>query len=166
MTVWVGVVAALVGAIVGGGIAVLNSSLHWREQRSRERKRLLLSKLEELHEVLSQFKEAYRAPLHERILSTHDVDTMEHMKSLSQVPIERLRMLVGFYASTIMDHLDRLEGAQRNFSRILIKSVRLEQGDQLARKEALTGLFAEERKVRRACTDMQTEVIRLSKQCL
>jgi hypothetical protein len=164
---WVGVIAALTGAIVGGGIATVISCLQLREQRLRERNKLILSKLEEIHEVLSQFREAYRGSIHERLLTAHDAAEPNQIeKSLSKVPIEKLQMLVGFYAPELKDYLHLVENARKQYGGVLIKSMGLQRRDESARKEALGALFGAEGDVSKACIDMQVEAIELSKKYL
>src|SRR5215213_3707706 len=155
MTTWIGVVAALVGAIVGGGIAFFNSQLQLREQRLREKKKLLLSKLEELHEVLSQFRESYRGSIHERLLTAAGAEKVAG--NLPKVPIEKLQMLVGFYAPELAEHLRKIEGARKDYGSVLMKTVGLERQNESAKKEALGALFAVEGNVSKSCIDMQAE---------
>src|SRR5205823_3509102 len=100
MNTWIAIVAALAGAIVGGGIAFLNSFFQLRHQRVRERNRLLLSKLEEIHRVLSQFRDAYKDSMHERLLTAAGASKAEPP---TKVPMETLQMLVGFYAPQLTD---------------------------------------------------------------
>jgi len=87
---WIGVIAALVGAIVGGGIAALISYLQTRTQRARETKKLLLSKLEETHEALSRLRFAYKKSLSERFATVAGIKR----EMSGPPPIERLQMAI------------------------------------------------------------------------
>jgi hypothetical protein len=163
MNAWLGIV----GAIVGGGIAFIISRLQLREQRIRERNKLILSRLEEIHEVLSQFMEAYKASILERISTIQDADAQQRAnEGMSKVPIEKLQMLIGFYAPELLPYLQKVEQAKKDYGSAFIKSVGLEDRDEIAQKETIGVLFAEEGKVRRACIEMQAEVIKLSKKYL
>jgi hypothetical protein len=161
---WIGVVGALAEAIVGGSIAFLNSRLQLREQRKRERNKLLLSKLEEIHEVLSQFRESYKGSIRERLLTAHDTEKTE--EDVPKVPLEKLKLLVGFYAPELAEYLRRVESARKNYGGVFIKSVGLERWSESAKKDALGALFAAEGDVSKVCIDMQAEVIKLSKKYL
>lgn len=163
----VGVIAALAGAIVGGSIAFLNSRLQLREQRKRERNKLILSKLEEIHQALSQFRDSYNAQSLDRILTTQNVETPQQVKEgTAKVPIERLQMLIGFYAPELSDHLKMLEQSRKEYGDVLIKTVGLERKNEIAKRETLGALTTEWRKVEKTCVDMQAEVIRMSKKYL
>jgi hypothetical protein len=75
MTVWVGVIAALSGALVSGGLLLLNARLQFKQQVARERHKLLLSKLEELHEVIARVRRSYESSTVERINAYLNVET-------------------------------------------------------------------------------------------
>jgi hypothetical protein len=167
MNVWIGVVAALVGAIVGGSIAIINTRFQLREQRLREKNKLFLSKMEEIHEALSQFKDAYKAAFGERLLTAYDANTPEkNEKNLPKVPIEKIQMLVGFYAPELKTHLSNLEEAKKSYGKMLIESLGLERRVDLDKRESLSAMLAVEGKINAVCTDMQIEVIKLSKEYL
>ncbi|HEY9286250.1 MAG TPA: hypothetical protein VIP46_22555 [Pyrinomonadaceae bacterium] len=161
---WIGVIGALAGAIVGGSIALLNSRLQLREQRKRERNKLLLSKMEELHEVLSQFRECYRGSIRERLLTAHGLEKIE--EDMSKVPFEKLKMLVGFYVPELAEHLRKVMDARKSYGGVLIKSIGLERQGEPAMKNALAALFVAEGEVSKSCRDMQEEVVKLSKKYL
>jgi uncharacterized protein (DUF697 family) len=158
---WIGVIGALVGAIIGGTIAFLNSFLQLREQRKRERNKLILSKLEETHEVLSKLREAYKWVIHERISKLYGKNIDQE---LQKVPIERLKMLVGFYAPSLTDQLNMLEISQKVFGDALVESV--VATTSLNSKEALSNLFERESGINKICVDMQTEIVLISKNYL
>jgi iron-sulfur cluster repair protein YtfE (RIC family) len=132
---WIGVIGALAGAIVGGSIALINLRLQLREQRKRERNKLFLSKLEEIHKVLSKFRECYRGSIRERLLTAHGLEKIE--EDASQVPIEKLKMLVGFYAPELAEHLRKVGDARKNYSGVLIKSIGVERLNDAAKKMRL-----------------------------
>ncbi|MDQ4121662.1 MAG: hypothetical protein M3209_09480 [Acidobacteriota bacterium] len=164
MSSWIGVIAAIVGAIVGGGIAIINTRFQLREQRLRERNKLFLSKLEEIHEVLSQFKESYKSSIHERLLTAHGTENAE--AEWVKVPNEKLSMLVNFYATELTEHLNNVKQAQRDYSDILMKSVGFQHRSISTRKDTLNELFFAEEKIKQVCSKMQTEVVKSSKKYL
>lgn len=159
---WIGVIAALVGAIVGGSIAALISYLQTRTQRARETKKLLLSKLEETHEALSRLRFAYKKSLSERFATV--AGTKREMSG--PPPIERLQMLVGFYAPELAPYLEKIEAARTSYGDAAAQTVSLDRDDEPTQKQKLGLLVAAEQKTSAACTEMQNEVIRLSKNYL
>lgn len=56
MTPWIGIIGTLLGAALGGWFALANSRIREKSETSRERRRLLLSKLEELFVLLEKYK--------------------------------------------------------------------------------------------------------------
>jgi len=161
-TGWIGIIAALVGAMVGGGIAALVSYLQTRAQRARETKKLLLSKHEEIHEVVSQVRYAYKNSLRKTFAAVANATR----EMSGAVPIERLQMLVGFYAPELSSYLEKLEAAQTSYGEAIAKTLRIETDAESIQKQKLGVLVAAEQKISAACTEMQSEVIRLSKNYL
>jgi hypothetical protein len=138
----IGVIAALVGAIVGGGIAALVSYLQTRNQKARETKKLLLSKPEEIHEVLSQLRYVYKDSVYKSFAAVAN----GRRETSVAPPIERLEMLVGFYATELSPYLEGLEGARTAYEEAIAKTLRIERDAESTQKEKLGALVAAEEK--------------------
>jgi len=103
---WVGVIGALTGAIVGGGIAFLVSGRQIKHQRALERERRNLAHFENIHKLLS--KVAHQAG----VMSTQVIGVLGYgtkMKTDGEMfPIDELRMLVDFYAPTLRPEIEQI----------------------------------------------------------
>ena len=97
MNAWVGFIGMVVGTLLGGGIAWFNSRFQLRHQTEQDRKKFVLSKLEEIHELLSDYKRSYQM-LTAEMLKRFASEDFAELPELQAIPSEKLKMLVGFYA--------------------------------------------------------------------
>jgi hypothetical protein len=95
MNGWLGIIGVIIGALLGGGIAWFNSKFQLRHQAEMDRKKFLLSKLEEIHELLSDYKHSYQMLTAEMLRRFASEDFAEPPE-LQAIPSEKLKMLVGF----------------------------------------------------------------------
>jgi hypothetical protein len=127
-------------------------------QKDRERQKLLLEKLEELHEIISQLRQAYG----DLFLMTID-EKGSMIKERISVPTEKLQMLVGFYAPSLSVRLENVEMYRAEYDRVLFDWVHAQNQDDKTKKSALAVTSMWKQRLDQACTEMQTEVIALSK---
>src|SRR5437667_9789405 len=97
MNAWIGIIGTVIGTFLGGGLTWLNSKFQMRSQTEKDRKRLMLQKMEEIHELLSDYKHSYKM-LTAEMLKRYASEELDEFPELPAIPSERLRMLVGFYA--------------------------------------------------------------------
>jgi hypothetical protein len=107
MNAWVGIISTIVGAFLACGAAWLNSRSQLRHQAERDRKKLILEKLEEIHELLSTYKQSYNM-LTAACMRAHESGQVEFAE-FEPIPSERLKMLVGFYAPGLERSLKNIE---------------------------------------------------------
>lgn len=163
MTVWIGVIGTILGTLVGGGLALLNTHLQFRHQVRRERQKLLLSKLEELHVVLSAFRKSYKTSTVDQVQKSLGADPSRRTEDEISVPIERLQLLVSFYTPELTALLQQIEKCRKEYETPLLKSVLSSKEGEATKKQNRNALFVEQKKLDKACADMQAEVVRLSK---
>ena len=99
---WAGVVASLGGAVVGAVIAFVVSTRQSSHQRKIEREKRLLEKFEQLHTLLSKVATEAAlcaATIIHRVSSNQEIDPAAISGEAS---IDQLRMLVEFYAPTLV----------------------------------------------------------------
>jgi len=110
VAVWIGIIGTLCGALVGGGLALLNARLQFNQQVHRERQKLLLSKLEELHEVITKVQDSYEDFTLKTISNCLQIETPPKLKdAIGKAPIERVRLLVSIYAPELTGFVSELE---------------------------------------------------------
>jgi hypothetical protein len=162
MSPWITVFSTVVGVLLGGGLAWFNSRFQLRYQENRDRKKLILSKLEELYEVISQFRLAYRALSKDHMTNLPAGEPMGEI-DVPPLPTERLQMLVGIYAPELGTHLELVLKSRENYGFVFMRRVGLERQSETAIKQFISDALAEEQHVIRACEAMQKEIVALSK---
>lgn len=161
MNAWIGIIGTVIGTFIGGGAAWLNSRFQLRHQTERDRKTFMLQKLEEIHQLLSQYKHSYKM-LTAEFLRTF-ASGQQEFGDLEPIPSERLKMLIGFYAPDLATHLKKVEEQGEGFGELIGKHVLLGESDQSAQKKSLGFLLMQSGEIGRACEEMQQEVIQLAK---
>ena len=176
---WTKDLLPLIGVVVGAALGWLTSRYQLRYQESRDRKRLVLEKLEELHELLSKYSFG--------LFSTMQQNAMNHLEAVSIKVIprrmmpkrpesdveivsnDRLRALVGFYAPDLKQDLEELERVGGDFCEMMIKSEAgrvLEMLDEeVSQDKKIDGktLSQQFERVFESCESMQRRVVDLSK---
>ncbi|SRR5258708_13828323 len=120
MDPWLPLIAGLVGTVLGGGIAYLNSSLQWKRQRTTERNRFLLGKLEEICKVVIEIEVRLRGVSSETALRLSDGGQTRIAKETADaIPLEEMHMLVSLYFESLVPHAKAVvEGRERVGSRL------------------------------------------------
>ena len=163
MSIWVIVAATLLGTVLGGIVGIINTRMQAGLQINRDRQKLILGKLEELHEVLSQFRRGY-GDLSYLAASNAGVEAL--MKQRSAIPKERLQMLVGFYAPDLSDELRRIGARSREYDAALSRFSELAGAEGEKREDLIAEAVELKRQLDQACLGMQSGVIALSRNYL
>ncbi|MDX6577085.1 MAG: hypothetical protein QOE96_3038 [Blastocatellia bacterium] len=166
MAVWVGVIAALGGVLIGGGLALLNGRLQFKQQVHRERQKLLLSKLEELYDLIGQVRRSYEASALERVNSYLNIETPAEVRSAIPTPIERVQLLVSFYAPELAQDLFEFDKFRMTYGEVIGNAILQSKSDTKSQQKALANLQVESQKIDEACRTLQARVVALSKNYL
>jgi hypothetical protein len=113
---WVGLIGAFAGALIVGISHFLSARSQFKWDKAWERKTLLRSKLEELFTAVGNLRESY-IDIYAGCVARQPSQRIEVPK---EFPVERLRMLVGFYAPEVRSFLPRLDEAKREFGEALL----------------------------------------------
>jgi hypothetical protein len=163
MNTWIAVIGTLLGATIGGGIAFLNSYFQLQTQLKRDRQRVLLSRLEEIYELLWRIRKAYTLSSLEMVGKLSGTELADKLEADTVVPIERLELLIGFYAPTLFDLLQKLEEHRNTFGELVLKSILWDKRDANVRTQIMQSLGPELQNLGNLCVQMQKEVLLLSK---
>jgi len=119
MNAWIGIIGTIIGAFLAGGAAWLNSRFQLRHQSERDRKKFIFQKLEEIHELLSAYKQSYKLLTAEslRVYASGQAEFAE----TEPIPSERLKMLVGFYAPVLERSLKNIEDQAESYGDLIGK---------------------------------------------
>jgi hypothetical protein len=104
MTAWIGIIGTVIGAIVGGGLTLLNAHLQTRRQAQQDRRKLILSKLEELYEAISHFRFMHHELFLQLMTEGPNAGGKVEARERRGLLIDRILMLVGFYAPELSKH--------------------------------------------------------------
>jgi hypothetical protein len=117
----VGVAGTLLGGLVGGLLTHWNSTALARLQMRWQQVRLRQEKLEEIAALLDQIDQHFKKLMGEVILKVEN-DTPFELNG-ERIPFERLRILMEFYAPTMIDEWPRLEKERELFSTVLVDAI-------------------------------------------
>lgn len=164
MNAWIGIIGIVIGTILGGGIAWFNARFQLSHQAERDKKKFVLSKLEEIHELLSDYKHSYQM-LTAEMLKRFASEDFAELPELQAIPSEKLKMLVGFYAPELSASFIIVEETGQAYGE-LIGNHLLGNTGRKEQKKSLGSLLFQSGKIGEACDEMQQEVIHLSKRYL
>lgn len=121
MDTWISVIAALLGTALGGGIGFLGTFMLKRREESVTRKKLLLTKLEEIYETAIKIEVfmgwAWAVAVHE---ATHQERVPR--EDQERVPLERLRMLAELYFPSLVPAVNNIESTHHNLGPFMVEA--------------------------------------------
>lgn len=165
MNQWNVIVASLLGVVVGGGLSWLNSRYQILRQEDRERKRHILTKLEELHEVLSSYRQEFNSLTADRFGVAQGASS-RYVNESNPIPKERLRMLVGFYADGLDRFLQNVEQVGNEHLELAWRCGNLHRQDEATRSQLVKALCEKQLQLDSVCEMMQKQIVLLSKNYL
>lgn len=170
MTAWIGIIGTVVGALLAGAAAWLNSRFQLRRQEERERNRHILSKLEQLYEIIAQYKieelKSFNIQVR-RIGKRLPLDTSD----MSDSGLEKIEMLAGFYAKSLQSTLAEFAHYRYQLGTILMRYAQLntKSGDVISDDVVIEILREYKEKtfaINELCTKIQSIIVELSKEYL
>ena len=162
MNAWIGII----GVVVGGLLTMLSASVQLRRQIHRDRQKILLTKLEELHQVVYLLRQAYKAADLEALSLAQDKELPNNVKEALFVPIEKLQMLVGIYAPELSNQLEKIESCCKEYGLTQIKYKLSADKRGAADRTAFSVLSSQQTEVQQACAEMQAAIIALARKYL
>lgn len=108
MTAWLGLIGAILGTAIGGIIAYYTAAQKLKHERNLDKDKRLIASFESIHELLSKVSDQ-ASILNIGILG--DLGFGNRLKGdliKEKVPLDRLRMLVDFYAPTIRGEVQEI----------------------------------------------------------
>lgn len=98
---WLGLIGALAGAAITGIITYFTAGQQYRNARQQEIDQRLIASFEEIHQLLTSVA-SLAATLNMRVIGDLGYNTPFKAESIKETAqLERLRMLVNFYAPTL-----------------------------------------------------------------
>jgi hypothetical protein len=159
-TLWILIIGTLVGTLLGGLIGLVNTRMQSKIQIKRERERLILGKLEELHQVVSQFKQAYWDLF---LMASSHAAVEALIKQHSAIPTEKLEMLVGFYAPELSTSFESIKSLSGEYDKALAQFINWQEKDEETRQSVLSEAARLKEKLDQTCEKVQAEAVALSR---
>lgn len=114
---WLGVIGALGGVMIADLLAHIRASTAFRREQMAEERKLVRDRLEELYQHLEDFKRLYsNAATRTQLRMAGKAVEAEPQ---AQLPLARIRMLVGLYLPESMQEMNSLETTCGRFSDVL-----------------------------------------------
>jgi hypothetical protein len=169
MTAWIGIIGTVVGALLAGGAAWFNARSQIRRQDERDRKKYILSKLEELYEAITQLERHYQQLTITEMMSLALVDRkLEKPPDVQPLPLNKIQMLVGFYAPELEPLLELLLKCRDDYGAVITRRFELmyhepEPQVEEAMKKCLADFRDRGLSLSQVCESLQKALILLSK---
>ena|SRR2546426_10845135 len=163
LNAWIGLIGAFAGALIAGISHFMSARSQFKWDKSWERKSLARSKLEDLFTAVGNLRGAYID------IYASCVTRMPEQKIEVPVefPVERLRMLVGFYAPEVRSFLPKLEEARREFGQGLLQLIaNQEMRDAQGWSDGIARVGDSFKKLDTIFDEMEDEVVALSRRWL
>lgn len=178
-------IAALIGVLLGGLLTGLITWFQLRHQKNREQKKLVLTKLEELHKLLGDYAVSCYGFIGASV--EYDIDRFDRMlkhlspshkprerqrPDLEPVTLERIYLLIGVYAPELMTHLERLKNASEEFfqEHRALTQVKLQVVSDVEKlkdeKPHFNALIQHHITIDTSCWELQQEVVKVSRKHL
>jgi hypothetical protein len=159
---WLPLIGVLLGGLLTGRFACLTLWLQLRHQKQQERNKLYREKLQELHEVVSEIKNVYNRTTGAAALSLAGAQPFTN-RAGPPLPIERLQMLVRFYAPRLESRLQKLLQSREQFAQLLIRRVGMEAQTRATIQGYLGDLHSVSSDLDRNAEEMQQAIVELSR---
>ena len=160
---WIGLIGAFAGALVVGVSHFMSARSQFKWDKAWERKTLLRSKLEDLFTAVGSLRNAY-IDIYASCVTRMPEQKIEVP---AEFPVERLRMLVGFYAPEVRPYLPRLEAARREFGQALLQLIaNQEMRDAQGWSEGIARVGGAFRELDALFDEMEDELVGLSRRWL
>ncbi len=163
MNAWIGIIGTVIGAIIGGGLALLNAHLQTRRQAQQERRKLILSKLEELHEAISHFRHEHHEMFLRVMAEALNAEGTREAGERRNLSLDRMQMLVRFYAPELSDHLQKAMSETASYLDTAFAYAAAKKSGELEDKNIVDALWSKREDLDGALNLMQMELENVSK---
>lgn len=156
----IGVVGTLLGGLVGGFLTHWNSTALAKLEIKWQQVRLQQEKLEEIAALLDQIDQHYKKLMGEVILKVENNKSFE--SNGERIPFERLRILMEFYAPSMIDDWPRLENGRELFGKVLVDAIPNTSRTKPEKQEINGRAFTAQSEVSKVCRSLSEKAALLA----
>jgi hypothetical protein len=159
---WIPTIGALLGVILGGAITWLISRAQFKRQDKRERNKLILEKLEEIHKLVGDLEKCY-AMLSVSVMKQPNLAERVIESEPEVEDLERIKLLTSIYAPELADSLAEIDGITERFSSAItpwLNTMTLPEKDLTIVR---TNISQQGEALMIACDRMRARIIEISK---
>ena len=160
----VGVAGTLLGGLVGGLLTHWNSTALAKLEMKWQVVRLNQEKLEEIAAILDEIQQHYTA------LMGNVIKKVEYGTAFpdtgQRVPFDRLRVLIEFYAPSMLDSWPKLERGRDAFSKVLIEAIPNDSRTKPQKQELNGKAVAADAYIGKICRELSAEAARLAHEAI
>lgn len=160
----IGVVGTLLGGLVGGLLTYLNSTALAKLEMKWQQVRLRQEKLEEISGLLDQVQHRYDKLAGDMLLKVETGKPLE--QSGERLPIDRLRILMEFYAPSMLDDWPKLEEGRELFSKVFLDIMSDTQRTKPEKQELNSRAFTAAREVTKVCRSLSEKAALLAREAV
>lgn len=160
----IGVVGTLLGGLVGGLLTHLNSTALAKLEMKWQQARLRQEKLEEISGLLDQIQHRYDKLADDMLLKVETGKPLE--QSGERLPIDRLRILMEFYAPSMLDDWPKLEQGCDLFWKVWIEAITDTHRTKPEKQELNSRAFTAAREVTKVCRSLSEKAALLAREAV
>jgi hypothetical protein len=159
---WIVPIATLLGVIVGGSISLLNSRIQANRQEARERKKLILEKMERLHAAVNTYALKFES-LWNEMIRIRDDNVPPEFKVPNNSDFQEIDVLVGFYGRELVAQANDVEAIADALIMAGLEFAAVIRPDHKQVSKIVVTFMDEKRKFEVACDRLKDQICTLSK---
>jgi hypothetical protein len=164
MNTWLPLLAGFTGTIIGGVIAYLNAAAQWRRQQRTDRNRYLLSKLEELCNVVLEVQTLFERTWGELLGRINGWPTSEQLPGAGRpIPLKQMQLLTSLYFETLVPHAKAVVAGRDRMGEYVAKSLSQVPTEKAERQKLSTEATTAHESANAACNAFLEEAARLAR---
>lgn len=159
MSAWVGSVTALIGVLIGGGLAHYSATSRAVREKRWEVIRHKQDKLEELSTVLDAFENSYREISGAALLKLEKDQVMK--LEGSRIPSSRMTTLIEFYAPELLERKKELDTLTEEYGKILAKVIESSGLNRADKMKLMEKVLSGHKSIEDTCKKMASEAAKI-----
>ncbi len=151
-------IGTLLGAVIAGAAAYFILLRQHRHYSKEDKRKFFLGKLEQIYEVAADIRDLYRKSNEDVLRYIVSDEGSKSWKEAKVIPLQRLKMLVAFYATQLESQMKKVETETVHYRDAIPEALRGKVGSN-----AFVSFQAIYRQLDKALDSLQEQVATMSK---